>query len=207
MGKRKPRIKQTLCFEGCGEIKPKMKPGKRIFIAKTAIVDKDARIGSGTAVWHFSQIMHDAVIGRNCIIGNGVFIDRLVNIGDNVKIMNKALIHRGVEIGDNCFIGPAACFINDKNPRACKTRDIVSPKWTVGKGASIGAGALVLSDVNIGAYALIGAGSVVTKDVEDHGLVLGNPARLTGYVCYCGEKLKKTSRGYFCGCCKEYIKI
>jgi len=190
-----------------GKRKLKMKSAKKVIVAKTTVVDKSARIGNGTTIWHFSQIMHDAVVGKNCVIGNGVFIDRRIKIGNNVKVMNKALIHRGVEIGDDCFIGPAACFINDKNPRSCKTRDIRSPKWTVGKGASIGAGALILCDVNIGEYALVGAGAVVTKDVEPHGLVIGNPARLVGHVCFCGEKLKKTDKGYYCGCCKKYIKI
>jgi UDP-2-acetamido-3-amino-2,3-dideoxy-glucuronate N-acetyltransferase len=176
-------------------------------IAKTAIVDTKARIGKGTVIWNFAQIMHDAVIGKNCVIGNGVFIDRNVVIGNNVKLMNKASIFRGVKIGDDCFVGPAACFINDKNPRSSKVRPISSPKWTVGKGASIGAGALILCDVNIGKYALVGAGAVVTKNVGDHALVMGNPAVAAGYVCYCGEKLKKTTKGYYCGCCREYIKI
>lgn len=207
MGKRKPRINPTLCLERFREAKPNAKSDKRAIIAKTAVIDKAARIGNGTVVWHFSQIMRDAVIGKDCIIGNGVFIDRGVIVGNHVKIMNKALIHRGIKIENDCFVGPAACFINDKNPRSLKTRDITSPKWTMGKGASVGAGALILCDINIGRYALIGAGSVVTKDVEDHGLVAGNPARLMGHVCFCGEKLKKTSKGYYCDCCGKYIKI
>lgn len=176
-------------------------------VAKTAVVDKKAKIGKGTVIWNFAQVMHDAVIGNNCVIGNGVFVDRKVIIGDNVKVMNKALIYRGVEICDDCFIGPAACFINDKNPRSRKTRDISSPKWVVGRGASIGAGALILCDVNVGKHAMVGAGAVVTKDVEAHGLIIGNPGRLVGHVCFCGEKLKKTEEGYYCDYCKEIIKI
>ena len=182
----------------------KREPAK---IAKTAIVDRKARLGKGTVVWNFAQIMHDAKIGENCVIGNGVFIDRRVVIGNNVRIMNKALIYRGVEIGDDCFVGPGACFINDKNPRSHKIRDISMPKWKIGRGASIGAGALILCDVNIGRYALVGAGAVVTKDVKDHCLVAGNPARLMGHVCYCGEKLNKTRNGYYCDSCLKFIKI
>lgn len=180
---------------------------KSVKISKTAIVDKKASIGEGTVVWNFAQVMYDAVIGKDCVIGNGVFIDRKVVIGNNVKVMNKALIFRGVKIGDNCFIGPAACFINDRNPRSHKIRNVVSPEWAVGEGASIGAGALILCDVDIGAYALVGAGAVVTKDVLPHGIVIGNPARLIGYACFCGEKLEKTNKGHYCGCCKKYIKI
>lgn len=190
-----------------GKRESKIKSRGGAAIAKTAIVDKAARIGKGTAVWHFSQIMRDAVIGEDCIIGNGVFIDRGVIVGSNVKIMNKALIHRGIKIEDDCFVGPAACFINDKNPRSLKTRDITSPKWTMGKGASVGAGALILCDISIGRYAMVGAGSVVTKDVEDHGLVAGNPARLTGHVCFCGEKLEKMPKGHYCNACKKIIII
>jgi len=128
-----------------------------------------------------------------------------VVIGDNVKIMSKAQVYRGVRIEDDCFIGPAACFINDKNPRNFKTRDIASPEWKIGKGASIGAGALILCDVNVGKHALVGAGAVVTKDVEDHGIVIGNPARLVGYACFCGEKLEKRVKGLYCSCCEKYI--
>lgn len=183
--------------------------GKResVKIAGTAIVDKKVKIGKGTVIWNFAQIMHDTMIGKNCIIGNGVFVDRYVVIGDNVKIMSRAQIYRGVKIGDDCFIGPQACFINDKNPRSSKTRPINSPKWSVGRGASIGAGALILPDVNIGKYALVGAGAVVTKDVKDHAIVVSNPARAAGYACYCGEKLKETVRGFYCDCCKKYFKL
>ncbi|MDP3791506.1 MAG: acyltransferase [Candidatus Omnitrophota bacterium] len=190
-----------------GKRESKINPGKGVTIAKTAVVDRSARIGKGTAVWHFSQIMRDAAIGEDCVIGNGVFIDRKVVVGNNVKIMSKALIHRGIKIEDDCFIGPAACFINDKNPRNCKTRDISSPEWVMGKGASIGAGALILCDINIGKYSLVGAGAVVTKDVEPHGIVAGNPARLIGHVCFCGEKLEKRSGDHYCKSCKKAVLI
>ena len=190
-----------------GKSKSGIKKDKGIRIAATAVVDKKAKIGKGTAVWNFAQIMHSVSVGKNCVIGNGVFIDRNVVIGNNVKIHNKALIYRGVKIEDDCFIGPSACFVNDKNPRNFKTRDINKPEWFVKKGATIGAGAVILSDINIGKYAMVGAGAVVTKDVKDYGLVIGNPAVLKGYVCKCGGKLKKTKRGYYCGECKSYIRI
>ncbi len=190
-----------------GKGKSEIKKGKGIKIAPTAVVDKTARIDKGTIVWNFAQIMQNVSIGKNCVIGNGVFIDRNVAIGNNVKIHNKALLYRGVKIEDNCFIGPNVCFTNDKNPRNFKTRDINKPRWSVRKGASIGAGAVILPDVNIGKYAMIGAGSVVTKDVAGHAIVVGNPAIFKGYACTCGNRLKKSTKGYYCNNCKKYIRL
>lgn len=190
-----------------GKGRLEMNNSKNVKIADTAVVDKTARIGEGTLIWNFAQIMQNVSIGKDCVIGNGVFVDRNVVIGNNVKIHNKALIYRGTKIEDDCFIGPAVCFTNDKNPRNFKTRNINKPKWRIGRGASIGAGAIILPDVNIGKYVMVGAGAVVTKDVKDHGLVTGNPAILKSYVCYCGNKLKKTGKGYYCNDCKRYIKI
>ncbi|MFH0732444.1 MAG: acyltransferase [Candidatus Omnitrophota bacterium] len=164
---------------------------KDIKISNTAIVDKTARIGKGTVIWNFAQVMRGASIGENCMIGNGAFIDRNVSIGNNVKIHNKALVYRGVRIEDDCFIGPLVCFTNDKNPRNNKIRNITKPKWAVKKGASIGAGAVILADVNIGRYAMVAAGAVVTKDVPDYALVIGNPARLKGYVNKAGQSREK----------------
>ncbi len=191
MGKRKFRINNPI------DVK----------IADTAVIDKTAKIGKGTVIWNFAQIMHNVSIGKNCMIGNGVFIDRNVAIGNNVKIHNKALIYRGVKIENDCFIGPAVCFTNDKNPRSFKTRDINKPKWLVERGASIGANAVILPDINIGKYAMVGAGSVVTKDVVGHAIVVGNPAILKGYACNCGNRLKKSKKGYYCNNCKKYIRL
>jgi len=179
-----------------------------VAVAPTAIVDPRAHIGKGTIVWHFSQIMHHARIGTNCVVGNGVFIDRRVVVGNNVKIQNRALLYRGLRVEDDCFIGPGVCFANDPYPRSNRTRRITKPLWKLGKGVSVGAGAIILADVNIGAYALVGAGAVVTKDVPPHALVIGNPARLRGYVCLCGKVLTETSRrGYYCKACKKVINI
>ena len=189
-----------------GKRKSGIGKNKNFKIANTAIVAKTANIGNGTVIWNFVQIMQNVRIGKNCVIGNGVFIDRNVVIGNNVKIHNKALIYRGIEIKDNCFIGPGACFTNDKNPRNFKTRNINKPKWSLEKGASIGASAVILPDVNIGRYAMVGAGSVVTKDVADYGLVVGNPAVLKGYACECGSRLEKSGKSYYCGDCKKYIR-
>jgi len=164
--------------------KRKSKILKKVYIDKRALVAHSASIGEGTKVWAFAQIGENARIGKNCVIGNGVYIDRRVIIGNNVKIHNKALLYHGLIVEDNCFIGPGACFANDKSPRHDKTRNLEGVSWKLKKGAVIGAGAIILPDVNIGKDALIGAGAVVTKDVPDGALVYGNPARIV--------KLKKT---------------
>lgn len=178
------------------------------FIHPTAIVESD-EIGEGTRIWHFVHVRQGAKIGRNCNIGKGVYIDTGVIIGNNVKIQNFATIYRGVVIEDDVFIGPAVVFTNDLYPRAfIWSEDRIVPT-IVKKGASIGANSTIVCGVKIGEYAMIGAGSVVTKDVPPFGLVYGNPARLKGFVCYCGRKLKeiveenRDKTVYRCSCGKE----
>ncbi|MFH1420618.1 MAG: DapH/DapD/GlmU-related protein [Candidatus Aenigmatarchaeota archaeon] len=160
-----------------------------IHVEKTAIIAPDVKIGDGTKVWNFTQIREGVAIGENCTISNGVYIDAGVKIGNNVSIQNKALIYRNAVIEDDVFIGPAVCFANDKHPRSGVVRDLSDISWFVRKGASIGAGAIIMPDIEIGEYAMIGASAVVTKSVPAHGLVYGNPARLIGFVCKCGKKL------------------
>jgi len=159
-------------------------------------VSPQAQIGEGTRIWHQAQVREGARIGSNCIIGKGVYIDFDVIIGNKVKIQNGASIYHGVTIEDGALIGPHACLTNDKIPRAITPTGELKgdTDWEVGKilvksGASIGAGAVVLPDVTIGRFAMVGAGAVVTKDVSEQGLVVGNPARLVGYVCKCGRRL------------------
>lgn len=170
-------------------------------IHPTADVSKHAQVGAGTEIWHQAQVRENATIGANCIVGKGVYIDINVTIGSNVKIQNGALIYNGATIEDGVFIGPYACLTNDKVPRAItrtghlkKSADWKKGKILVQYGASIGAGAVVLPNVVIGRFAMIGAGAVVTKSVPDHGLVIGNPAKLVGYVCKCGETLIEKSQ-------------
>ena len=158
-----------------GERKPKRL--KNVYIDKRALVSKKAVIGEGTRVWAFAHIREGARVGKNCVIGNGVYIDKFVTIGDNVKIHNRALLYNGVIIEDNCFIGPGACFANDKYPSFNKTRNLKNIRWHVHEGSAIGANATVLPHVVIRIGAIVGAGSVVTRSVPDGATVYGNPAR------------------------------
>ncbi len=184
----------------------------KYFIHPTAIVEEGARIGEGTRIWHFVHIRKGAKIGKNCNIGKGVYIDVNVEIGNNVKIQNFVSIYRGVKIEDDVFIGPHATFTNDLYPRSFNEDWELVPTL-VKKGASIGANATIVCGITIGEYAMIGAGAVVTKDVPPFGLVYGNPARLRGFVCYCGRRLEekvKEEENYLvfrCSYCGKEVKI
>lgn len=167
-------------------------------IHPTAEVSPEAQIGPDTKIWNQAQVRERARIGANCIIGKDVYIDAGVVIGDKVKIQNSVSIYHGVSIEDGVFIGPHACLLNDRLPRAITPEGRLKTEsdWTVTPttvhyGASIGAGAIILPGIHIGRFAMVGAGAVVTKDVPERGLVIGNPARLVGYVCDCGARLQK----------------
>lgn len=188
-------------------------------IHPTAEVSELAKIGENTRIWHYVQIRENASIGSNCIIGKDVYVDREVMIGDNVKIQNGAAIYHGVTLEDGVFIGPGACLTNDKYPRAITPlgelkgdEDWQVELTTVKRGASVGAGAVILPGVVLGRFSMVGAGAVVTRDVPDHGLVQGNPARLVGYVCTCGRALsteegERTPGRVTCASCKLSLLI
>jgi acetyltransferase-like isoleucine patch superfamily enzyme len=168
------------------------------FIHTSADVDPQAIIGEGTKIWHQAQVREGTRIGQNCIIGKDVYIDFNVVIGDNVKIQNACCVYHGVTVEDGVFLGPGVILTNDKLPRAINPNgslktdaDWVMGKILVKKGASLGAGVVVLPDITIGMFAMVGAGAIVTKDVPDYGLVMGNPARVIGFVCPCGARLNK----------------
>lgn len=165
-------------------------------IHPTATVDPRARIGEETRVWHWTQIREEVTIGRESIIGKGCYFDAGVTIGSRVKIQSNVSVFRGVAIEDGVFVGPHACFTNDKTPRAINPDGTLkgADDWTVTPtlvryGASIGANATIVCGITIGRFAMVAAGAVVTRDVPDYGLVMGNPARLVGYVCPCGARL------------------
>ena len=150
----------------------------------TVEIEPGASIGAGTRVWRRAHIRTGAVIGTDCNIGANVFVDEGVRIGDRVKIQNNVSVYAGVELGDEAFVGPAAVFTNDRNPRATGDWDL-APTF-VEPGASVGANATIVCGVTLGEHCLVAAGAVVTRSVTPHQLVLGNPARPGGWVCRCG---------------------
>jgi UDP-2-acetamido-3-amino-2,3-dideoxy-glucuronate N-acetyltransferase len=159
---------------------------------ETAIIDTGSSIGDDTRIWHFSHIMSDCRIGRACNIGQNVVVSPGVVLGDNVKVQNNVSLYSGVVCEDDVFLGPGCVFTNITHPRSAIPRKHLYEKTCVQKGATIGANATILCGHTIGAYALVGAGAVVTKDVRPYALVVGNPARQTGWVSEYGHRLHFT---------------
>lgn len=165
------------------------------FAHETAVVDADCQIGPGTKIWHFSHIMSRSYIGEQCSIGQNVVISPEVRIGNRVKIQNNVSVYTGVICEDDVFLGPSAVFTNVINPRSAIVRKDQYKPTLVKKGATIGANSTIVCGIVIGCYAFVGAGAVVTKDVPDYALVVGNPARQTGWMSEYGHKLKFNSEG------------
>ncbi|MBK7649513.1 MAG: N-acetyltransferase [Flammeovirgaceae bacterium] len=168
---------------------------KNYFAHETAIIDEGCEIGAGTKIWHFSHIMPNCKIGENCNIGQNVVISPQVVLGKNVKVQNNVSIYTGVVCEDDVFLGPSMVFTNVINPRSAVNRKNEYAKTIVKKGASIGANATIVCGHDIGAFAFIGAGAVVTKTVPDYALVIGNPARQTGWMSEYGHKLEFDKMG------------
>lgn len=155
----------------------------------TAVIDEGCNIGEGTRIWHFSHLMPGCVLGAGCNIGQNVVVSPGVILGNNVKVQNNVSIYTGVECEDDVFLGPSCVFTNVINPRSALARRDQYLRTLVKQGASIGANATIVCGHNIGRYAFIGAGAVVTKEVPDYALVVGNPARQTGWMSEFGHKL------------------
>ncbi|MCC8095018.1 MAG: N-acetyltransferase [Tannerellaceae bacterium] len=158
-------------------------------IHETAIVDPDCQIGEGTQIWHFSHIMSGCIIGKHCNLGQNVVISPEVVLGNNVKVQNNVSVYTGVICEDDVFLGPGCVFTNITNPRSAIPRKEQYKQTLIRKGATIGANATILCGYTIGRYALVGAGAVVTKDIPAYALVIGNPARQTGWVSEYGHTL------------------
>jgi UDP-2-acetamido-3-amino-2,3-dideoxy-glucuronate N-acetyltransferase len=164
-------------------------PDKNYFSHETAVIDEGCEIGAGTKIWHFSHIMPRCIIGENCNIGQNVVISPEVVLGKNVKVQNNVSIYTGVICEDDVFLGPSMVFTNVINPRSAINRKNEFSKTVVKKGVSIGANATIVCGHDIGQFAFIGAGAVVTKNVPDYALVMGNPAKQTGWMSEYGHKL------------------
>ena len=164
---------------------------KEIFFSHhTAEIDENVSIGNDTKIWHFTHVQSNSIIGSNCILGQNVYVSANVLIGNNVKIQNNVSVFEGVELEDYVFCGPSMVFTNVKNPRSKYPQNNQKYKKTlVKKSATIGANATVMCGITIGQYSLIGAGSVVLKDVPDYALVVGNPAKIIGWVDKKGNRL------------------
>jgi len=165
------------------------------FAHPTAVIDEGCSIGEGTKIWHFSHIMPNSVIGKNCNIGQNVVISPEVVLGNNVKVQNNVSIYTGVICEDDVFLGPSMVFTNVINPRSAVNRRNEYARTRVMKGASIGANATIVCGNDIGEFAFIGAGAVVTKHVPAYALVIGNPAKQTGWMSEFGHKLKFNEEG------------
>lgn len=165
------------------------------FAHSSAIVDDGCQVGAGTKIWHFSHIMPGCIIGKNCNIGQNVVISPKVVLGNNVRIQNNVSVYEGVICEDDVFLGPSMVFTNVINPRSAVSRKHEYLKTLVKKGASIGANATIVCGNEIGEYAFIGAGAVVTKPVPAYALVIGNPARQSGWMSEYGHKLKFDEKG------------
>ncbi len=159
------------------------------FIHASAIVDDGAKIGNDSKLWHFCHVMRGARIGARCVLGQNVMVGPGVCIGDGVKIQNNVSVYAGVTLEDDVFCGPSCVFTNVLTPRAFVERKDEFLPTRVCRGATIGANATVICGVTIGRYAMVGAGTVVTKDVADHALMVGNPARVVGWVGRAGDRL------------------
>lgn len=172
---------------------------KEYFAHETAVVDDGCSIGRGTKIWHFSHIMKGAEIGENCNIGQNVVVSPGVKLGKNVKVQNNVSIYTGVICDDDVFLGPSMVFTNIINPRSQVNRRDSYIETIVERGATIGANATIICGNIIGRFSFIGAGAVVTKDVKPYALVVGNPAKQTGWMSEYGHKLDFDRKGIaFC---------
>ncbi len=161
-----------------------------VSIHPSACVDPGSVVGKGTRIWHFSHVMAGAVIGKNCVIGQNVFVASGAKIGDHVKIQNNVSVYEGVELEDEVFCGPSCVFTNVKNPRSELSRKHAFVATRVRRGATLSANATVVCGADLGRYALVGAGAVVSGRHPDYALLLGVPARQTGWVSRHGLRLE-----------------
>ena len=174
---------------------------KGYFVHESSFVDEPCEIGEGTKIWHFCHVMKGSIIGRNCNLGQNVVVSPGVRVGDGCKIQNNVSLYTGVVLEESVFCGPSMVFTNVTNPRSEVVRKDEYKQTLVRRGASLGANSTIVCGVTIGQYAFVGAGAVVTRDVAAFALVVGNPARQSGWMCRCGIKLQVEGEGTRCGSC------
>lgn len=180
---------------------------KEYYAHPTATIDQGCEIGSNTKIWHYSHILKGAKIGKNCNLGQNVVVSPGASLGNNVKVQNNVSIYTGVTLEDDVFCGPSMVFTNVTTPRSHVSRKSEYRRTLVKKGATIGANATIVCGITINEYAFVGAGAVVTKDVPANALVIGNPAKIAGWMCWCGEKLEFDDTRAICARCeREYVK-
>jgi len=161
------------------------------YVNQYAVVDDNVEIGEGTKIWHFSHVQSGSKIGKKCVLGQNVNVGNNVKIGNFVKIQNNVSVYEGVELEDYVFCGPSMVFTNIIDPRS-KYPQVGAEfykKTLVKEGASLGANSTIVCGHTIGRFAFVGAGAVVTKDIPDFALVVGNPARIAGWISEAGRKL------------------
>ncbi len=168
---------------------------KEYFCHESAIVDEGARIGKGTKIWHFCHVMGKSILGEHCNLGQNVFIADDVVLGNNVKVQNNVSIYSGVICEDDVFLGPSMVFTNIRNPRSAVVRKGEYSRTLVKQGASIGANATIVCGNDIGRFAFIAAAAVVTTSVPDYALMMGCPARQTGWMSEYGHRLRFDEEG------------
>ena len=164
-------------------------------IHTSAIVDDGAALGDDCRVWHFVHISAGARIGDRCSFGQNVYIGNDVVIGHNVKVQNNVSVYDAVTLEDDVFCGPSMVFTNVYNPRSAVTRKDEYRRTLVRRGATLGANSTIVCGTTIGQHAFVGAGAVVNRDVADFSLVVGVPARHTGWMSRFGERLALPLRG------------
>lgn len=170
-----------------------------------SLVSASADVGAGTRIWGLAQVRDNARLGKSCIIGRGAYVGSGVHMGDNCKVQNDALIYEPARLGNGVFVGPAAVLTNDLFPRAVNPdgslksgSDWESVGVIVEDGASIGARAVCVAPITVGAWAMVAAGAVVTKDVAPFSMVRGVPARHVGWVGRAGVPLQKNGEVFVC---------
>ncbi len=179
-------------------------PPRKYFAHDSAFIDDGVEVGDGTSIWHVSHVLKGSKIGKSCKIGQNVVIGPNAIVGNGVKIQNNVSVYEGVILEDSVFCGPSMVFTNVFNPRSEIARMHELKPTRVKKGATLGANSTIVCGTTIGKYAFVGAGAVVTKDVPDYALVMGSPARVSGWMCECGVKLEWKDDQACCSCGKQF---